>query len=93
MNFAKYVWQTIFITLNLKLYCAFFLFRSVRLILDISPVGRAVPQAQVKSTYLYKYMSAFDNFVLASEVRCRCEVDKIENCNNDNDNNDNDYNQ
>ncbi len=45
------------------------LFSCVTLLLEIPPSGGTTPSAQVTSVYLYKYISPWDNFILACEVR------------------------
>jgi len=45
------------------------LFSSIKLVLEISPVGRVKTSLQVVSVFLYKYTSTMDYVVLVSEVR------------------------
>jgi len=44
------------------------LFSSVKLMLEISPIGRAVTSLHVASVFLYKYTSNMDYVVLVSEA-------------------------
>ena len=44
------------------------LFSSVKLALEISPLGRVTTSIQLASVFLYKYMSTVDYVVLVSEV-------------------------
>ncbi|XP_033762676.1 polycystic kidney disease protein 1-like 1 [Pecten maximus] len=44
------------------------LFSSVTLFMELPPTGGAFPDHRVVSTYLYRYMSAGDNFVMACEL-------------------------
>ena len=44
------------------------LFTSVKLVADLSPVGRVFTSASVMSTHLFRYVTGWDNFVLACEV-------------------------
>jgi len=46
------------------------LFSSVKLALEVSPVGRVKTSLQVVSVFLYKYTSTMDYVVLVSEVGC-----------------------
>ena len=45
------------------------LFTSVKLLLDLTPTGAAFTSVVVRSTHLFRYVSGWDNFVLACEVR------------------------
>ena len=40
--------------------------------LEIPPLGRAFPYTDITSAYVYKYISHFDNFILACEVSATC---------------------
>ena len=44
------------------------LFTSVKLVLELSPIGQAFTSASVMSTHLFRYVTGWDNFVLACEV-------------------------
>ena len=44
------------------------LFTSVKLVLDLSPIGQTFTSATVMSTNLFRYVTGWDNFVLACEV-------------------------
>ena len=44
------------------------LFSGVNLLLEIPPSGGVTVSAHVSSVYLYKYISSWDNFILACEV-------------------------
>ncbi len=50
------------------------LFTCVTLLLELPPAGGAAASAQVSSLHLYKYITAWDNFILA------CEVSAIDDC-------------
>ena len=44
------------------------LFTAVKLVLELSPIGQAFTTATVMSTNLFRYVTGWDNFVLACEV-------------------------
>lgn len=45
------------------------LFSTVKLITEWPPTGKTSCSIQISTTYLYKYISYWDNFILACEVR------------------------
>ncbi|CAH1789073.1 unnamed protein product [Owenia fusiformis] len=44
------------------------LFTSVHLVLETPPMGGATSMAHINSVYLYRYVTSFDNFILACEL-------------------------